>query len=181
MKKTILFLAVLFSTLHLHAQDYILTQQRDTLFGSIKKISTSKNQLTFKYQGQKILFNPHGLLEFGIAQRNQHTVYRSIQLAGGGRGFARVVQEGLLTIYQVSDFTTEEDVNNYQKLFYLLAPDGRLLKLTLENYPTLLQAVVDRFSAKNAVPADLKYHQIPDFMARQEWAAESEELVSVRQ
>lgn len=106
MKYKILIISLLYSfPLLLFAQsnpDYILTMQKDTLFGTIKN-NLDWESITFVHHKKKVYFHAATIQYFGIYRAGKYLRYKSIKDKDGTDLFVQILNEGKIKLYKATE------------------------------------------------------------------------------
>ena len=79
-------------------QDFILTLSKDTLYGKIK-FSTKSDLIIFKYKGKKVEFHASTIDYFGIYEKGQVDIYKTLLNNWEEYIYVKVLDEGKLNLY----------------------------------------------------------------------------------
>ena len=123
-------------------QDFILTMQKDTLYGKIK-LNLKTNVITFDYQGNRVSFEAKTIDNFGIFRKGQTHVYKTITNDWKEEVFVEVLAEGTLNLYRYDTSGNkhyEEDAFDYR--YYLSESNEGYIRVTPRSYKNVLKKIV---------------------------------------
>lgn len=102
MKKNFTFIFLLFflplSLFSQRGKDFILTMNKDTLYGKVK-INVKSDILTFQYKGEKVEFHASTIDYFGIHRKGKTRIYKTLINNWEEYIFVEVLTEGRLNLY----------------------------------------------------------------------------------
>lgn len=137
MKKGILLFGLLlgFATFTMAEQpkDFILTMNKDTLYGKIKPFLRS-SYIVFEYQKKKLYFRAPTLHFFGIYKDGTYHYYKSIKNKDGKSIFAEILEEGKLKLYSHRVNEPHLPIPHQKPHYYIGNSDDKLVAITSNSY-----------------------------------------------
>jgi len=148
-KNILLLLSLFFLSISLQSQndkDFLLTLQKDTLFGKIK-FDTKTNVLIFYYQKQKVVFDAATINHFGIHRKGVTRIYKSITNDWKDEVSVEVLTEGKLNLYRYNTLDNKhyEPGSDCGYRYYLGETNKDLIRLSPTSYKKILKMVIKEF------------------------------------
>lgn len=142
MKKSIFYCYFLcclsFSSNAQNGKDYILTLQKDTLFGEIL-MEQGLDPIIFKHKGLKIQYYPSSIQFFGILKDNKYHHFKSLKSKYGRAVFAQIMATGKTQLYKYSEKHLFPNSTLSRFVYLMGATDNQLTTISSSSYQRILR------------------------------------------
>jgi len=123
-----------------HAQkgkDYILTLQKDTLFGEIL-VTQGIDPIAFKHQGHKMSYHPSSIKYFGIFRNKAYHHFKVLKSKEGKAVFVEIMATGKINLYKYTEkhIFPNSTLNRY--VYLMGASDKQLITFSSSSYQRIL-------------------------------------------
>ena len=146
-------------------KDFILTLNRDTIFGKVS-IQHETDFITFKHKRKKVYFHPKTLQAFGIYHRKQgYQIYKSIKNAKGEHLFAETITQGEVQLYRYTECVVKNYGRAYKTVYYIGYSDDKLVSVTPRTYEATMRVLVKDRPNLEHLAANLSYDEVPMLVA----------------
>lgn len=123
-------------------KDYILTMQRDTLFGKIKS-NMDWESITFVHNKKKINFHASTIKYFGIFREGKYRRYKSIKDVDGVDLFVQILNEGKIKLYKAEEqYFRFSRFTYFNRVYYVGPSDDNLVMMDEEDYHNFINVII---------------------------------------
>lgn len=144
-------------------KDYILTLQKDTLFGEIL-INQGIDPIAFKHQGHKMSYHPSSIQFFGVFRDEEYQHFKVFKSQEGKAVFVEIMATGKINLYKY----TEKHIfpnSTLKRYVYLMGPsDGKLTTLSSSSYQRILRHFLKKRPSLLAQLTSASFTEVPNLI-----------------
>ena len=130
-----------------HAQkgkDYMLTLQKDTLFGDIF-LQRGIDPIVFKHKGLKMNYHPSSIQFFGIFRNNGYQHFKVLRSKQGKAVFVEIMGIGKIYLYKYTEEHIFPNLTLNRYVYLMGESDEKLTTISSSSY----QRILGHFFKKN--------------------------------
>ncbi len=141
-------------------KDYILTLQKDTLFGKIIE-REGREPITFTHGNSKVNYHPSTIQSFGIYRNDRYQKYKSIKSDGGRTFFVEVLLQGKINLYKFTEENVLKEGRVLRYVYMMDIPDNELIIFSSSTYQRILGAFFKEYPSLVTQLSNYSYHEVP--------------------
>lgn len=146
--------------------DYILTMQKDTLFGNIKN-NLDWESITFVHRKKKVYFHAGTIQYFSIFRNGAYLKYKSIKDTNGNNLFVQILSEGKIKLYKAAEqYHRFAKFIHFETVYYVGPSDKDLVAMSELDYAIFIKNITKEFPELAPELKLLSFENLPKLVAR---------------
>ena len=141
-------------------KDYILTLQKDTLFGKIIE-REGREPITFTHRNLKVNYHPSTIQSFGVYRNDSYQRYKSLKSEGGRTFFVEILLQGKINLYKFTEENLLKEGRVLRYVYMLDTHDEDLIIFSSSTYQRILGAFFKEYPSLVAQLSNYSYHEVP--------------------
>lgn len=141
-------------------RDYILTLQKDTIFGKIVE-REGKEPITFIHNKLKVYYHPSTIQSFGVFRENRYQRYKSLRSKEGQTFFVEILGQGKVNLYKYTELNIIKKAQVKRYVYMIDTHDHELIIFSSSTYQRILGTFLKEYPSLVAQLANCSYHEVP--------------------
>lgn len=146
-------------------QDYLLTMNKDTLFGKIK-INPHWETITFVHHKKRVNFHATTIQYFGIYKDGKYQHYKSINDIDGTDFFVEILSEGKIKLYKAAEqYFRFARFEHFEVIYYVGSSDDELVPMSELEFNIFIKNIAKEFPHLAQELEQLSFGEFPKLVA----------------